>query len=92
MSRITAALINGIAETSSAPVYLLHFDGSKKNPIFGRLSDTVRRISALEEDFGYVSRDDVLGFDPHPGPYWHYAISRKLIEALAPPTLTHIAN
>jgi hypothetical protein len=52
MSRITAALINGIAETSSAPVYLLHFDGSKKNPIFGRLSDTVRRISALEEDFG----------------------------------------
>jgi hypothetical protein len=25
MSRITAALINGIAETSGAPVYLLHF-------------------------------------------------------------------
>jgi hypothetical protein len=92
MSRITTALINGIAETSSAPVYLLHFDGSKKNPIFGRLSDTVRRISALEEDFGYVLRDDVLGFDPHPGPYWHYAISRKLIEALAPPILPHVAN
>jgi hypothetical protein len=87
MSRITAALINEIADTSSAPVYLLHFDGKKKNPIFGRLSDTVRRISALEEDFGYVLRDDVLGFDPHPGPYWHYAISRKLIEALAPPKL-----
>jgi hypothetical protein len=92
MSRITAALINGIAETSSAPVYLLHFVGRKKNPVFGLLSDSVRRISALAEDFDYVSRDHVPGFDHHPGPYWHYAISRKLIETLALPKSTHIAN
>jgi hypothetical protein len=51
----------------------------------GLLSGSVRRISALGEDFHYVSMDSVLGFDPHPGPYWHYAISRKLIETLALP-------
>ena len=82
MAHITAVLINEIAETSSAPVYLLHFDGSKQNPIFGFLSSSVRKISALKEDFDYVIRDDVLGFDVHPGPYWHYAISRKLIQTL----------
>lgn len=85
MSRITAALINEIAGASSAPVYLLHYDGSKQNPIFGFLSGSVRRISALKEDFDYTTKDDIMGFDTHPGPYWHYAISRKLIEALAIP-------
>ena len=69
MSRITAALINGIAETSNAPVYLLHFQGNKKNPVFGLLSGSVRRISALEEDFDSMS----------------IAISRKLIETFALP-------
>jgi hypothetical protein len=85
MARTTAALINEIAATSSAPVYLLHFKGSKQDPIFRFLSDSIRRISALNEDFDYVIRDDVLGFDPHPGPYWHYAISRKLIQTLSQP-------
>jgi hypothetical protein len=80
MSRVTAALINEIAKTSSAPVYLLHYWGTKKNPVLRLLSGSVRRISALGEDFDYVSRDSVLGFDPHPGPYWHYQISRKLID------------
>jgi hypothetical protein len=79
MTHVTAALINQIAEISDATVYLLHFDGGKYNPIFG---GSVRRISALGEDFDYSIRDDILGFDRHPGPYWHYAISRKLIEAL----------
>jgi hypothetical protein len=85
MSRITAALINEIARKSSAPVYLLHCDGSKQNPIFGFLSESVRRISALKEDFDYSIKDDIMGFDNHPGPYWHYAISRKLIDTLAIP-------
>jgi hypothetical protein len=82
MTRVTAALITQIAEISDAPVYLLHFEGMKNNPIFGLVSGSVRRISALEVDFDYVIEDNVAGFDPHPGPYWHYAISRKLIEAL----------
>jgi hypothetical protein len=85
MTRVTAALINQITELSDAPVYLLHFNGTKHNPIFGLLSGSVRRISALPEDFDYFIRDNILGFDPHPGPWWHYAISRKLIETLAAP-------
>ena len=85
MSRITAALINGIAETTSAPVYLMHFAGTKENPVLGLLSGSVRRISALPEDFDYVLKDSELNFDRHPGPYWHYAISRKLIETFALP-------
>src|SRR5262249_60011282 len=85
MSRVTAALINGIAETSRAPVYLLHLEGAKKNPVFGLLSGSVHRISALKEDFDYSIRDNIMGFDNHPGPYWHYQISRKLIETFARP-------
>jgi hypothetical protein len=34
MSRITAALINGIAKTSGAPVYLLHFGAPRKIPFW----------------------------------------------------------
>jgi hypothetical protein len=82
MTHITAALINQIAEVSNAPVYLLHFYGEKDNPIFGLLSGSVRRISASEEDFDYTIRGNILDFGSHPGPYWHYAISRKLIEVL----------
>src|SRR5262245_55114753 len=55
MSRVTAELINEIAKTSSVPVYLLHYGGTKKNPVLGLLSGSVRRISALGEDCDYVS-------------------------------------
>jgi hypothetical protein len=82
MTRVTAALINQIAGATQAPVYLLHYSGSPKNPIFGLLGDKVRRISALPRDFDYFISDDIAGFDPHPGPYWHYAMSRKLAESL----------
>jgi hypothetical protein len=84
MIRITAALINQIAQNSEATVYLLHFEGVDNNPIFGLLDDRVHRISALGKDFDYFVKDDIAGFDSHPGPYWHYAISRKLLEALGP--------
>jgi len=82
MSRITAELMNKIAQTSPAPVYLLHYSGSKDNPVLGLLTSLVRRVSALDTDFDYLMHDDIEGFDPHPGPYWHYAISRKLIAQL----------
>jgi len=82
ITHLTAALINDIAATSRAPVYLLHYEGSKQNPIFGLLNGAVRRLSALDDDFDYTIRDNVMGLDIHPGPYWHYAISRKLIDAL----------
>ena len=47
------------------------------------LDGRIVRISALVSDFDYFISDDVVGFDPHPGPYWHYAISRKLIDVVA---------
>jgi hypothetical protein len=39
-------------------------------------------ISALHQDFGYFIRDDIAGFDGHPGPYWHYAIAQKIISRI----------
>jgi hypothetical protein len=82
MSLITATLFNQIAETSRAPVYLLHFSGIKESPTIKLLNSSVAVISALTEDFDYFIKDDIEGFDSHPGPYWHYAISRKLIQEL----------
>ncbi len=83
MTRVSAALINYIADNTSARVFLLHFDGDPDNPVFELLGDNVIQLSALTSDFDYFIRDDVEGFDQHPGPYWHYAISRKVLEALA---------
>lgn len=83
MTRVSAALINGIADHTPASVLLLHFDGDPKNPVLGMLSSRVTRLSALPKDFDAVIRDDILGFDSHPGPFWHYAISRKLIQHFA---------
>ncbi len=82
-SNVTAVLINYIADNTSARVYLLHFGGSKDNPVRKLMNDRVTLISALPEDFDYFIRDNIEGFDPHPGPYWHYAISRKLMAILS---------
>ncbi len=82
MAIVTAALFNYVAKNTQAKVYILHLDGETTNPVFSNLDKNISLISALPEDFDYFIRDDVVGFDPHPGPYWHYGISRKLIEAL----------
>ena len=81
-TRVTATLVNAIAAMTPARVFLLHFDGKADNPVFAQIDPRVERISALPEDFDYFIRDDVEGFDAHPGPYWHYAISRRLLDAL----------
>jgi hypothetical protein len=85
MTKTTASLINNIAGNTGAKVYLLHFFGDSKNPVFNLIRNDVVRISALPKDFDYFIRDDIEGFDPHAGPYWHYAISRKLLKALSNP-------
>lgn len=82
MTTVSARLINEIAESTQAKIYLLHFRGSKNNSLFPMLHKRVEVISALPSDFEYFIEDDVEGFDPHPGPYWHYAISRLLIERI----------
>jgi hypothetical protein len=84
MTAIGAALINHIAANAPGKMYLLHFDGNPANPTFGLLRENVVRIPARAQDFDYFIRDDVEGFDEHPGPYWHYAQSRRLLETLMP--------
>ncbi|MCB1864467.1 MAG: hypothetical protein KDG50_03490 [Chromatiales bacterium] len=81
---VTAALINAIARSTPARVFVLHFDGEVDNPVFAAIDSSVTRIRALDGDFDYEVRDDIEGFDPHPGPYWHHAISRRLLEHLPP--------
>ena len=83
MTNLTAALINHISDNSKAKVYLIHFEGNYDNPVFQLINDKVTLVSALSGDFDYFIRDSVEGFDHHPGPYWHYAISRKLLEKLS---------
>jgi hypothetical protein len=82
MTNATAALINYIADNTRASVYLLHIDGDADNPVFA-LTRKTTLVSVLASDFDYFIHDDIEGFDPHPGPYWHYAISRKLLQVLS---------
>jgi hypothetical protein len=83
MTDVTAALVNQIAVRSPAKVYLLHFAGSPNNPVRRKVSPKVQVIGALPSEFGSVVQDDIIGFDGHPGPFWHYAISRKLLDSIA---------
>lgn len=79
MAAISSALVREIANVP-AKTYLLYFKGGDDNPVLK--AGGVEVISARPEDFGYFIRDDVEGFDSHPGPYWHYSIARKLISTL----------
>jgi hypothetical protein len=48
-----------------------------------KVSPTVQVIGAVRSEFDSVVQGDSLGFDGHPGPYWHCAISRKLPGVIA---------
>jgi hypothetical protein len=84
MAKVSAALINGIARMTPAKVYVLYFQGRGNSRIFEELDEKIEVIRALPGDFNSFIQDNVEGFDTHPGPYWHYAIFRRLIEALDP--------
>lgn len=83
MTDVTAALVNQIAARSPARVYLLHFAGSPGNPVRGKVSRKVEVIGAVRSEFDFVVQDGIIGFDGRPGPFWHYAISRKLLAGIA---------
>lgn len=83
MTQVTAAIINYIADNTAANVYLLHFEGDTEDSLFKLIRSSIKHVSALSNDFDYFIRDDIEGFDAHPGPYWHYAISRKLVEVIS---------
>jgi hypothetical protein len=91
MNRVTAALINHIARNTSAHVLLLHFGKEQDyyqqvpelhDPVPAMLDKRVQVIHAMNDEFGSFIRDDVAGFNSHPGPYWHYAMFTKLKEVL----------
>jgi len=88
MTAVSARLINEMGQSAAAQTILLHIDAghpylaSKSNPLFSAVDKNIKLVSALQEDFGYFMEDSVLHFDPHPGPYWHYAISRKLLSVI----------
>ncbi len=82
LTAVSARLINEMSRSAAAQTIVLHIDGSKSNPVFSALDKNIKHVSALQEDFGYFIRDSVLHFDNHPGPYWHYAISRKLLSVI----------
>jgi len=82
LTAVSARLINEMGRSTAAQTIVLHIFGSKSNPVFSALDKNIKHVSALQEDFGYFIQDSVLHFDDHPGPYWHYAISRKLLSII----------
>ena len=51
---------------------------SQERPCARRLPANVELVAATPEDFSYVMRDDIMGFDDHGGPYWHYALYSRI--------------
>jgi hypothetical protein len=80
MTAVSLRLIHEIGRATDARTYLLYMRGRRDNPVVQK--GGVEVISALQEDFGYFMSDDIVGFDSHPGPYWHYAIAQKLISRI----------
>ncbi len=74
MNKVTKNLINEIATHIDARIILLHFKGDLNDPALVDLDSKIEVIPATVETFKYEIRDDVMGFDMHPGPYWHHAI------------------
>ncbi len=83
MTDVTVALVDQIAARSPAKVYLLHFAGSPDNAVRRKVDPKVSVVGALQSEFDSVVQDDIIGFDGHPGPFWHYAVSRKLLASIA---------
>ncbi len=82
MDRVTEGLIDAIVDHSAAKVVLLHFDGATDDPVLAAVKDKLPVWSVTERDFSYRIRDDIMGFNRHPGPYWHYAIYSRVAELL----------
>ncbi len=77
---VSRALLQAIAKRVTAKIYILHFFGDASDPALRDLPPSVEVISATSRDS--IPRDDVMGLDNHPGPYWHYAIYSKLRQVL----------
>jgi hypothetical protein len=78
MSDITSKLFEEIANSTVARLVVLHYSGEKGNAGLSKLSSRIELLSVLPDDFDYDICDNPMGYDAHPGPYWHYAIYRAL--------------
>jgi hypothetical protein len=83
--KVSIELLRSIAAKSSAKIYLVHFFGPRNDPVLANLPGNVELVPATPEDFSYVMRDDIMGFDDHGGPYWHYAIYSRIHQSIAQP-------
>lgn len=81
--KVSKALLRAIAAATPAEVKLVHLFGPTNDAALAGLPANVELIRARPEDFSYVMRDDVMGFDDHGGPYWHHAIYTKVKQAIS---------
>jgi hypothetical protein len=63
-------------------VYLLHFQGELRKSMTSQLDPRVKYILAGPETFDFKYRDDINGFNPHPGPFWNHAMFRRVTDTL----------
>ena len=82
MNQVAIKLINTIKQESLAEIILFHFSGSKDDPVLKGINKNITTIEATKIDFDYEINDDIMGFDAHPGPFWHYAMFLKLVDYL----------
>ena len=82
MNKVTAKLINEIASRLDARIILLHFEGDLTDPALADLDPKIEVIPATSKTYKYKIKDDILGINSHPGPFWHYAIFSRLEQNL----------
>jgi hypothetical protein len=83
--KVSIELLRSIAAKSRAKIYLVHLFGPRNDPVLAHLPGNVELVPATPEDFSYVMRDDIMGFDEHGGPYWHYALHSRIHQSIAQP-------
>ena len=81
MTDVTAALVNQLVAGQGLPAALRRL--TRQPGARGKVSRKVEIVAAVRSEFDFVVQDDIIGFDGHPGPFWHYAISRKLLAGIA---------
>jgi hypothetical protein len=84
-NKVAAKLIDEIARGSRAKVLLLFIrEYEKPEPVLKMINPSViELVSCLENDFEDMVHDQIMDYDPHPGPFWHYAIYTRLDERLS---------
>jgi hypothetical protein len=78
IDEITKKIINSISNKTEATIVLLHFEGDNFDPVLKELDPRIKVILATDKSFTYKIRDNIMGLDDHPGPFWNYAIYTRM--------------